>query len=359
MQIEAYNKQKLDEYIHSELFRSQPNIPISFQRAVSQINNPSCSDEDILLWAAYEKNALAGYVGILPDTINTKDVEKKIYWLSCFWVDDSFRKTNLASQLLFLLIKHYRNDLYISNFLFSLEKMYQSLGIFRPTQYLYGKMFFCRLDFSGLLEARYSALKPFIPLYIVIEKIANTIINPLIKVFNKRPKPQIRIVNDKHFDAELESFLVSFKETEFVRSINFFRWITNYPWVLQGKADADSGRYYFSSKAPQFEYVPLKLYEQNELVGYAFLRIRNKKLTICYVYTNDNFIADLGLYIYLLAQERKLISIACFDKRLLHYFEQTKGFAFVKDEKRPFIFPKKSDITISIFQEGDGDSIFT
>jgi len=359
MQIEAYNKQRLDEYIHSDLFRNQPNIPISFHRAVSQINNPSCSDEDILLWAAYEKEALAGYVGILPDTISTNGIEKKIYWLSCFWVDDNFRETNLASQLLFLLIKHYRNDLYISNFLFSLEKMYQSLGIFQPTQYLYGKVFFCRLDFSSLLEARYPPLKPFIPLYIVMEKIANTIISPLLKAFNKRNEPQIKIVNDTHFDNELKSFLVSFKEAEFVRSTSFFRWITNYPWVLEGKADADSKRYYFSSKASEFEYVSLKLYEQNELVGYAFLRIRNKKLTISYVYTNDNYIADLGLYIYLLAQKRKLISVACFDKRLLHYFEQTKGFAFVKNEKRPFIFPKKSDITISLFQEGDGDSVFT
>ena len=359
MQIKAYNKKELEEYIVSDFFRIQTNIPISFHRAVSQINNPYCSDDDILLWAAYENANLVGYVGVLPDLICLNNVEQKQYWLSCFWVEDEFRNKNLASQLLYLVIKQYRNKLYISNYLFSLDKIYQGLGIFQPTHYLSGKTFYRKLDFSNLLAARFPKIKALIPLYLQVERIANLFFGALDRSVVRKNEVNVRIVENKNFDDEFQYFLSSFKGVDFVRPMKHFKWIINYPWILVGLPDGESEKYYFSSKSVQFEYRSVKLYDVEKLVGYALLKIRNRKLTICYTYVTDDCIEDLGFYILAIAQRENLLSISSFDNRLTAFLNVQKGFVFKKSERRPFIFPKKSEINFSIFQEGDGDSIFT
>jgi len=359
MEIKTYNKKELEDFVVSDLFRTQYSIPISYHRAISQINNPYCSDDDILLWAAYKNTILVGYVGVLPDLICNKGVEEKVFWLSCFWVDDNFREKNLASQLLYLLLKQYKNQLYISNFLFSLEKMYQDLGIFQPTQYLHGQLFFRKLDLSNLLAARFPKIKPLIPVYLLAEKSINLVLDIFGRIGVGKNPTDVKVVESLDFDDELQDFLTSFQGTDFIRTIKHFDWIVRYPWVLEGFSDNESKKYYFSSKSVQFEYRSIKLYDADKLVGYVFARIRDRKLTLGYVHVPDCYINGVGSYLLALTRNEDLLSITCFDGRLFAFFNIQKGFILKKKERRPFIFPKKSDLDVSIFQEGDGDSIFT
>jgi ribosomal protein S18 acetylase RimI-like enzyme len=361
MQIKSYNRTELEEYVHSDFFRTLNKIPISIQRAISQINNPYCSSEDILLWAAYENASLIGYIGVLPDTIELKNSKNKIYWVSCFWVSEAYRNENLASQLFFLLIKQYKSQLFISNFLFSLENTYQGLGIFQPTQYNFGRTFYINFCFSDILQARFPELIPVMPFYLIAEKLLNLILKTR-RIFNINKKKYLNIIENKELDEELWSFLNTFSLTSesVVRSVEHFRWILNFPWVLTGKPDKESGRYYFTSKSEQFEYKLLKLYDSQKLAGFVLLKIRDKNLTVSYLYSDNDHIESIVYYLLKLSFTENINTITTFDQRLSKKLKKKRQkFIFIKNIKRPYIFPKNYEIESSIFQDGDGDLIFT
>ncbi|MEA4937713.1 hypothetical protein SDC9_83223 [bioreactor metagenome] len=361
MQIISYNRKQLEEFIGDEFFKVLSKIPISYHRAISHINNPYCSDEDVLLWAAYEKASLVGYIGVLPDIFQINGKESKIYWLSCFWVEESFRNENLASQLFFLLIKQYKDQLFISNFLFSLEKTYQSLGIFQPTQYNYGHTFYLNFCFAGLLQARFPKLKPFIPFYRLVENIFNRIL-VVGKLLYKKKSNNYEVVDNNLFDEDLNNFLRTFlvSDNHVVRNMEHFRWIQTYPWVLTGRSDKESARYHFTSKSEQFVYKMVKFYSSGELSCFLFLKIRDKILTVSYLYSCDDYISQITDYLLQFSLDNKLNAIVVFDKRLSDLLKNKRSrFIYVKPTKQAYIFPKDFKIDASVFQEGDGDSVFT
>ncbi len=49
---------ELQEFIDSEAFLSLENIPISPQRATSYLKNPQCSQNNVVLFLAYDEEEL-------------------------------------------------------------------------------------------------------------------------------------------------------------------------------------------------------------------------------------------------------------------------------------------------------------
>lgn len=78
MEIKSYNKQQLKEFIESDAFNRLSVIPISKHRAISQINNPRASTEDILLVVQFDKDNVVGYLGVLPDYLFLVDQKKNL-----------------------------------------------------------------------------------------------------------------------------------------------------------------------------------------------------------------------------------------------------------------------------------------
>lgn len=362
MQIIPYNKAQLNEFVHSDFFNVLTQIPISYQRALSQIKNPYCADDDILLWAAYENASLAGYLGVLPDIIEQNNTAKKIYWVSCFWVRDTQRADNLASQLFFLMLKTYQGNLFLSNFLFSLEKTYQSLGVFKPTQYIHGKTFYRNLCFSELIQARYPDWEDYMPFYRATEKFINRALR-FRYIFVRNYRTRYKIVESKVYDTEFSNFLEKFKTEHpgmVVRAALHFDWILTYPWLLTNISEQESKRYFFSSKSNRFEYFSLKVYNKDVLEGFVLLKIRDKNLAVCYVYAPDEQINCLSNYISVLMKKNNFDTITCFDERLTESLgRKHNGYIYRKTTRRPYIFPKNYEINAAVFQYGDGDSVFT
>jgi hypothetical protein len=361
MQIKSYNPSELKEFIGSDFFKNLNRIPISYHRAVSHIQNPDVQNDDELLWAAYENEQLVGYVGVLPNFIVENQERKKIFWLSCFWVDESFRKGNVASMLFFPLIKKYGKQLIISNFLPSLEKMYQSLSIFKPTLYKSGAQFFCKSCFNDILPVRFPKTRFLKPLLKVFDGLVNLLLG-FRKLFYKPVPIHSKTISDTNFDADFQYFIHSFyKDKNYVgRFAEHFDWILNYPWVLQGKPDEESKRYYFSSKSKQFCYDSVKFYKNNELKAFLLLKIRNRKLTVSYVFAEDEMIDDVAAYILQKRINEKLIMLTIFDERISNKIRGHKiQYIFERFYKRAYILPKMQEITPEIFQEGDGDNVFT
>ncbi len=362
MQIIQYNKAQLNEFVHSDFFNVLTQIPISYQRALSQIHNPYCAEDDILLWAAYQNASLVGYLGVLPDEIGHNNENKKIYWVSCFWVSDAHRTENLASQLFFLMLKSYRNNLFLSNFLFSLEKTYQGLGVFKPTQYIHGKTLYRNMCFADNILGRYPDWEDYLPFYRATEKFINKTLR-FRDIFVRNYRTRFKIVENNVYDKEFEAFLEEFSAknpNQIVRNAAHFDWILSYPWILTNLSDQESNRYFFSSKSNRFEYKSLKVYNNDVLEGFALLKIRDKNLAVSYLYANDEHVNCLSNYISVLMKKNNFDTVTCFEPRLTESLgRKHNGYIYRKSTKRPYIFPKNYEINAAVFQDGDGDSVFT
>ena len=362
MKIVAYNRIALRQLVESDFFAGLDKIPISRHRAESHIQNPYCSDDDVLLWAAYQEDVLIGYVGALPDLIRLNNIENKIYWLSCFWVNEVYRDKNIASLLFFPLVKLYRKQLFISNFLFSLEKTYQSLGVFQATQNKPGCVFHRNLCLGEKLKARFSFFKYLLPIYCLVEKGFNLVLS-VRRLFVASMDKEDDIVESAVFDDEFRTFLTEFSSKHddvIVQDAGHFEWIFTFPWILPGKPDEESRRYYFSSKSEHFTYHSLKLYESQKMVGYALAKIRDNHLVVSYLYAEDRDVEKFGKYILELARIKNLDTITSCEPRLCGVLRKYKRhFIFVKNTRRPYIFSNTIQIASTVFQDGDGDSVFT
>jgi len=361
MELVAYNRQQLNGLIESNFFKNLKNIPITTHRALSHIHNPDSADEDILLWAAYESDNLVGYVGALPEVFFFNHQPKKIYWLSCFWVDEAFRNKNVASSLFFLLVKQYRNNLVIANFIPSLEKTYQRLGIFQPTQIVYGHKFFLDFCLADILSARFPKLTILKSAWKLLDSCLSILASPRILFYKKLQEGKYLFEENSYFDHEFQTLINSFSKNSCIRrSAAHFEWILAYPWVLEGEPDEESKRYFFSSKAKRFEYNSVKIWEDKKLIGYFLLKIRNNALSISYIYVPDNVIPAMAAYLFNIIKIKGLKTILTFDRRLIEEIRKNR-FRFILERtvRRLYILPKGMNVDVATFQEGDGDIIFT
>ncbi len=295
MQIVSYNKFELQEFIHSDFFEKLNKIPISKHRALSHINNPYCADDDILLWAAYENETLMGYSSVLPDMIVRNNHREKIYWSNSVWREESEQKTTLATTLLLKVLEQYKTRFFITDFIPEAEKSYQKLRLFKPIETELGYLFYRNLAFSSTIKKHFPKLKYIVPVYSLVEKCFNFTLFLSRKLTTKKIDPDCRIIESKVFDAEFDDFIINYcNENQLVvRNSEFFKWIIDYPWVLQGKTDNESKRYHFSSVSEQFEYHSVKIYDKQKLAGFMFLKIRDKRLSISYSYLNDICVKDV------------------------------------------------------------------
>jgi len=361
MQVKSYNRAELQAFIDSDFYKNLKQLPISYHRAISHIQNPDVQEDDELLWAAYENEQLVGYVGVLPNYINVNHEHRRIYWLSCFWVDESFRNGNLASMLFFPLIKRYKDQLFISNFLPNMEEMYQRLNIFKPTLYKFGSQFYCRSFLNNVLPIRIPKTRFIKPLLRFLDFSANFVLD-FRKLFYIPFHIHSKVVNDTNFDADFQDFITIFyKKNDYVERFSaHFNWILNFPWVLQGKPDKESKRYYFSSKSEQFFYDAVKFFRNNTFKAFLLLKIRDGKLTVSYVFAEDEMIDDITAYILMKISAENLSIITTFDERIANKIRQHRiRYLFERFYKRAYILPKNQNVTPDIFQEGDGDNIFT
>jgi len=259
-------------------------------------------------------------------------------------------------------LEQYKGRFFITDFIPEAEKSYQKLRMFKPIESEFGRLFYRNLSLSQAIKKRFPKLKLIVPVYSLFEKCFNFSLFLSRKLAAKKTKTDLNIVENNIFNAELDDFVRNYcNENQLVvRDAEFFKWIIEYPWVLQRKPDNESKRYHFSSVSEQFEYHPVKIYDKQKLVGFMFLKIRDKRLSVSYSYLSNICTKDAAAYIWQLANAKDLDGITSFDKKLSNELTKKKmKYIFAKKMEKKYFLPRNFDITSSAFQEGDGDMVFT
>lgn len=357
----AFNKQQLFEFIHSEEFSSLKNIPISKHRALSQINNPRLQDNDVLLVASFDENKTVGYLGVLPDIIFLNDEKVRFGWLTCFWVDETYKSQNVAANLFLRVIRAWNKKIMITNVVPFLEPIYQKTNLFVPTIYKKGIRAYLRLNLSEILPPKNQYFKKFKQVLKLVDWSFNSFND--FKLKSKSIHNQnVRITNISKIDEHLNGF-INEKTLKGItrRAKDELNWILEYPWVLQKSEDLESSKYYFTSVSKVFKTLLFKLGDaQNNIQGVFMLINRNGNVTIPYVFASNEYSSSICEFIINYMIDNKCYMVTFYNSDLVKTFSDYKNkFLNIRETSKPYFIAKDfSALEIENFQDGDGDVAF-
>ena len=177
-----------------------------------------------------------------------------------------------------------------------------------------------------------------------------------------------QITPDYHYDYVED---ISQEAAELIDSCNQFylnrrgkaelEWISKYPWVLEGKEDAESRRYYFSSVSKRFFYQQVEFRNENsEVVAFLMLSFRNNHLTVPYVFYKPGMASTLVRFLFNTMLDYQLNMLTIFHPEISEELRKTHSpFILKKKILKPYFLPKTLDLPDPAFQDGDGDCAFT
>lgn len=363
METKAYTKQTLTEFIQSDFYSSLDNIPISLNRAISQINNPRADENDILLIAQYDGNILAGYIGALPEYIFTENKKEKCCWLTCFWVADEYKSKNVAANLFLRIIRAWEQKILMKNMVPRLEPLYQKTKLFQPTIYKTGFRGYMRFNFAEILPPKKAFFEKTKPILKITDFILNSIHDIQICLSSKG---HLKNVNYQYLfrlgDMEGD-FISKFKDENWNRrGKDEINWILGNPWIIEGaKEDRNSRRYYFSSVNKQFFYQTIKFTNpKNEIIGIVVVNIRERNLTVPYIFSSNDAYEGISKFLISTMINNRLNMITTYNEKLSIALKKTNApFYFKKPIKKPYLITKKLPTVNTLkFQDGDGDAAF-
>jgi len=171
---------------------------------------------------------------------------------------------------------------------------------------------------------------------------------------------QINRINS--IDKETENFIQQFSQNELIqRKGEIFNWIIEKPWI--SKDASYTKKYFFSSQADHFENVLLKIHQENKMVGFLWLTLRDgtAKLPYCYVGSNHEDLVAKILINQLI--EHPVDTFICFQQNILPALNKNNiPFLHKKEVSKTFGWTKTLDTFFDenfYIQDGDGDGVFT
>ena len=359
---------QLNEYINSDEYKNLKDIPISPQRALSNINNPKGDKDDKVLFLAYDDDKFIGYLGAISDIFNVDNKTYKVAWLSCMWVDHEYRRQGIAVKLLNHANIIWNSNLLITNYIPSSGKTFEKTGIFTEFKSLPGIRGYLRFNLAEIIILKKPELKYFKWLISLFDFAAN-IINEVRLLFWKASAniSKINIEYLHEIDDETNMFIRERNNYNFSpRDKAFFDWIKKYPWVLNTPfEDYTSRRYEFSAVSKNFNQLFLKVMNsKNQIVAFIMLTYHGSHLKTPYLYFDDN---NAGIV-------RKIIYGHLLNSKVKTFTTYHPGLVkAIKSKRNPFISVRKmylkSIISKDLLQkitdaekytlmEGDGDCAF-
>lgn len=359
MELKAYTRATLHDWVHSDAFADAAEIPISRIRALSHIANPRASDSDILLICWSAENQLMAYLGLLPDYMFDSEGNKlRFAWLSCIWVHPKQRGQGLSQKLLDIAFEKWQGKLMGTEFVPGLEYMYRKSGLFPLFKRYEGVRIYRRLHFSAWLPPRHQFWQKIRPGLGFIDRTFNR----LLDLVTLKPK------------VDFKKYLVSFIPEDIEQLIekcggnNVFRrgkteldWIITFPWIST-LPDPDQNRYHFSVYDPSFRQAILAIRnEHGALEAFALLTLRNRVLKTSYLFCLPHAKSLLNSLIEAYMHANSVAVLLSWSTTEMEL--NNKGFSYKKLKRRAIRTYMTTENLAPLLQEqirdGDGDCVFT
>ena len=366
IQITGLNKQALKEFITSGIMETMPFWPITPHRALSQIENPRVSDEDFLLFLAYEGEEMVGYLGVLPDWIYLKNKNRrKCGWLSCMWINPLFRGKGISYKLVNSALENWNNNILVTEFTIPAKGLYDKIGVFDDLAIIRGIRLYRRFDLAKILPPKKKLYQRLKPIWKFFDVIGNIFCD--IRFLFSTPKlAKLKMEYQNPLDQQVADLIAKknihelFKRTKIDQD-----WIMNHPWILSKPINkAAFSKYYFSSVAKDFSFHGVRISDTNgRLIGFLMFSKRDYSLKIPYAFFDSCHTKEMADVVNFHLNKWRINTLTIFNKNLVEYYKNRRsGFLLKRDMRRHYIVNKQLvDYLPDNFeiQDGDGDAAFT
>ena len=364
-EIEIVRISDLLDFVNADGFTKMPVIPITRQRAISQVNNPSADPEDVALIIAYSAGEMFGYIGCLPDTIGSEK-KVKVAWLSCWWVHPS--KGGNAGTLLFLkAYQAWDGHFMITDFTPAVRNVVKASRLFTFLLHQPGARLYLRFTLAEVLPRKIPFLHNFYTFLKISDILANTALSLHRAYWKRRYKnadfcfEYMSLPNQ----AAREFIRASNKNLTVARSAEEISWILTYPWVTEGIAEKDeqSRKYYFTVVADVFRQYFFKIKNNGRIIALVLLTNINGHIHIPYLFADKTKMPEVVSAIVYKAIAQKAKTLTTFQPAFLNYIKKNnKPFIYARSLKKERAVAKQinpEEITNDFWQDGEGDGVFT
>jgi hypothetical protein len=281
-----------------------------------------------------------------------------------FWVAPAFRGMHVSTNLFKHVMEAYSNRILITNMAPGTMNFYLKTGLFKPAYYKEGMRGFMRFNLAEILPPKRKIFQNVKPLLQVLDFAGNLVNSLRLAMYTKYTQSAgLKFGTVTSIDPHTEEFIRQHSMNELMRRGKAeMEWFFNYPWMMESKAPSDeSKRYYFSLIAERFQCRFTRVTnDRNEINGFMILSIRNNHLTVPYYYAEKNSEAEMCGYLMKTMLDMNISMITVFHPELSDALRKSRTPLFLKRKiLRPYLCPKELDITSLVFQDGDGDSVFT
>lgn len=335
-EVKTHTVSQLKKAIEQDSFWHQQNtIPITKYRAKAHVENPRASSTDLVLVTMHDQQNLIGYLGVLPDFIYINNKPVKWGWLTCWWSSQDYAGKGISQDLLQKIYDVYNGYIGCSEFTELGQRAAHKSGKLNAL-IIPGNIF--AFEHDHLIQWREKS-----------------------STFN-----HVKIEYIQDLDIETESFILKNRKEELNRrSLVELSWMLRYPWVLSAPLkDITSSKLFFSSVSNIFRFYAVKVYDKKDnMIGFFILKLRDKKLTIPYLYYNPEYINLIAEVIIHHAAGLSAVEFKTYQQDLILAINNIGvPIANIGDHNKHCFFSKKinlDDVKNLHIQDGDGDNGFT
>ena len=365
--IKKIKLSELEEFVNSDFFKGLKNKPISKIRANSYTENPRANKNDFVLYMAFLENELVSYRTILSDIFF---VEKKPFsfgWLSGNWVSEKHRRKGISTLLFKEVFKDWNGKLMYTNYAEASKFVYDKTNKFSLLKELKGTKYYMRFCLADILPKKRNVFKKIKPFLVFFDAFLNLILDFINLFKNQAKENDFRVILNEDWGNSILNFEDSFTSGNlFQRGEKEFNWIQKNPWILSDNyTKRASKEYHFSSYAKQFNSKLYTIYNnENSLVGFVFLTIRNGHVKIPYSHFLKKDHKKIAAFIVDNCKNIKAKTIVVYNNNLEKELNKKLPSIIKKEFLQKYFTTKELEKSLvnkenCKLQSGDGDVVFT
>ena len=367
MEFKTFTVADLEIALLSEDFWLTKTLPITKQKALSFCHNPRAEKDDPVLLVAYQDNQVAGYLGILPDKIFFNNADRKLGWLTSWWVDPCIATKGVGAILLYKALNTYPEGVGVSGGSKEARKVLHGSRKFIVLKPLKGIDIRFRFNASKAILRKFPSLKTFRAWFKIADVVLDEIVNLRRLLWERRNNIRQRLTFEyiSSIDEETGRFIERHYRHDLTRKGKAeLDWIMTYPWIVSApQKDSASRRYYFSSISARFFYLGVKVFEQgNGMVGFLMLSVRNDRMSVVYSHFESRHAASIAAAAVYHALAMDVSTLRLYDEKLVESVSQLRCPSWsTQSISRGFFLSKAfADIPLADcrLHGGDGDFAF-
>lgn len=368
IELKKIYKKDILELLSNDDFWNHSFLSISKHRLYAHYKNPNLKEDDIVLLLSYLNNELMGYMGVFIDTITIDGLQKKIGWLSTWWVHPKTKGSGIGREILNGMYDELNGRIGVSQFTPSAKRVYDKSGYFTTLKENVGIKAVLRSNLTFVIPAIYPNLKKFENVFNVADHVINFFVNLKLVVQKQLITSKLKGISVEYLqipDQESLNLISKYSKSDLSdKGFAFFEWLKTYNWVLTAPLLqlTKKDKYEFSMYDKSFEISYLKILKENSCIGFMVLQKRNYVSKVLFTYYDaSKYVVDVSNIIKLQAIAQNTREIICYDEAICANLKVSTVFLYKTKKVKQSIISKvfnKTHFTDVRMNFGDGDCSF-